>query len=216
MPIEYKSLKAKQRELRAQFSEALRLRVHRAISWLGRAESEKDDLDVKFILLWIAFNAAYADEITYEDSERSAFKSFFTALVSLDNDSKIYNAVWARFPQEIRLFLSNKHVYAPFWRFHNGDISCENWEERMRRELVKINQAVAKKETAEILTILCDRLYVLRNQLIHGGATWNSKINRTQVKDGAAILSYLVPIFVDIMLENPKHDWGKPFYGMVE
>ena len=32
-----------------------------------------------------------------------------------------------------------------------------------------------------------DRLYVLRNQLVHGGSTWNSGINRTQVRDGAAI-----------------------------
>ena len=36
------------------------LRVHRAISWIGRAEVCGTDADAKFIFLWIAFNAAYA------------------------------------------------------------------------------------------------------------------------------------------------------------
>ncbi|WP_425067816.1 hypothetical protein [Reyranella sp.] len=38
---------------------------------------------------------------------------------------------------------------------------------------------------------ILDRLYVLRNQLLHGGATWNSSVNRSQVRDGAAVLSRL-------------------------
>ena len=64
--------------------------------------------------------------------------------------------------------------------------------------------------------MLFDRLYVLRNQLVHGGATWNSSINRAQVKDGAAVLGWLLPVFIDIMLENPDQDWGKPFYPVVK
>ena len=56
----FKSLKEKQRAIRAHFPEALGLRVHRAISWLGRAEQAGDNHDVRFILLWVSFNAAYA------------------------------------------------------------------------------------------------------------------------------------------------------------
>jgi hypothetical protein len=58
--------------------------------------------------------------------------------------------------------------------------------------------------------------YVLRNQLIHGSATWNSKVNRSQVKDGAAVLGVLLPVFINIMMDNPDHDWGKPYYPVVE
>lgn len=36
------------------------LRVHRSISWIGRPEQATDD-DGRFIFLWIAFDAAYAD-----------------------------------------------------------------------------------------------------------------------------------------------------------
>jgi hypothetical protein len=113
--LDFNSLKEKQRALRSGFSDSLSLRVHRAISWFGRAEAESDDLDVRFILLWIGFNAAYASDIDAESDERGAFKAYFDTLVALDRTHRIYDAVWARFSQEIRLLLANKYVFAPFW-----------------------------------------------------------------------------------------------------
>lgn len=56
-------LKEKQRSLRDGFQKPLGLRVHRALSWLRRAEVEDGDHDVRFILLWIGFNAAYAGDV---------------------------------------------------------------------------------------------------------------------------------------------------------
>lgn len=38
------------------------LRKHRALSWLRRAEAAGVDDNVAFICLWIAFNAAYAQD----------------------------------------------------------------------------------------------------------------------------------------------------------
>ena len=57
-----------------------------------------------------------------------------------------------------------------------------------------------------------DRLYVLRNQILHGGSTWNGSLNRMQVQAGALIMAFLVPLFVDLMLEHPIADWGSPYY----
>ena len=65
-------------------------------------------------------------------------------------------------------------------------------------------------------SMLFDRLYVLRNQLVHGGATWNSSVNRDQVRDGARTLGFLVPIFVDLMMDNQGENWGLPYYPVVE
>ena len=56
MDINYQSLKAQQREQRDGYSINLGLRVHRALSWLNRAEQAHDDQDAQFIFLWIAFN----------------------------------------------------------------------------------------------------------------------------------------------------------------
>ena len=215
--MNFAELKEKQRRLREQFSEPLGLRVHRAISWLGRAEDEGEDQDVQFILLWIGFNAAYAGDLREElPGERSNFRNFFEALVSLDKSSRIYDLVWERFSQEIRVLLDNRYVFSPFWAHHNGQAGYADWESRLSHAKKIAAQAVMTKDTAKILMIVFDRLYVLRNQMVHGGATWNSSVNRSQVRDGVSILSSLLPIFIDIMLENHDYDWGQPLYPVIK
>ena len=214
---QFHGLKDKQRAMRDGFPDGLTLRVHRALSWLGRAEAEHDDDDIRFILLWVGFNSAYASDVSAElASERGAFRSFFETLVFLDGDRRIYNAVWQRFSQEIRLLLSNKYVFQPFWNHQNGVPGYGDWADKLASSQRAIAAAMAQQDTPRILSVLFDRLYVLRNQLVHGGATWNSKVNRDQVRDGAAVLGFLLPIFIDIMMDNAGHNWGIPFYPVVE
>ena len=213
---EFNRLKDKQRLLREGFPEALALRVHRALSWLGRAVNEDEDIDLKFIVLWIGFNAAYANELNMElNSERGSFRSFFEMLVMLDKEQKIYNAVWKRYSQEIRLLLENKYVFAPFWQYQNGVSEYDNWEERLASSRRVIASALTQRDTSLILSVLFDRLYVLRNQVMHGGATWNSSVNRSQIRDGSAVMDTLLPIFIELMMDHPQREWGKPFYPVV-
>ena len=49
-------------------------------------------------------------------------------------------------------------------------------------------------QIATVLAIVLARLYTVRNQLIHGGATWQGSVNRDQIRDGTAILNDFVPI----------------------
>lgn len=221
-PLHPENLKAKQRELREGFPTPLTLRVHRAISWLRRAEDSHDDLDVRFILLWIGFNAAYAGDLDQAldearpGSERERFDAFFAALVDMDKSNRIYDAIWKRFGQEIRMLLDNRYVFAPFWRFQSGEFGGAGWEIRFDDAKRAANKALADRNTPLVLSILFDRLYVLRNQLVHGGATWNSGANRNQVRDGAALLGCLLPVFVDLMMDNPGREWAMPNYPVVE
>ena len=71
------------------------------------------------------------------------------------------------------------------------------------------------RDTARVLRILFDRLYVLRCQMMHGATTWNSSVNRTQVENGAAVLAALLPEMIDLMLDNPGIDWGTPHYPVI-
>lgn len=73
--LSFARLKAKQRSIRESFPQNFGLRVHRSISWIGRAENEEQDLDARFLFYWIAFNAAYADERDVR-GEREAFAWF--------------------------------------------------------------------------------------------------------------------------------------------
>ena len=102
----------------------LSLRVHRALSWLKRAE-QSEDLDGQFIFLWIAFNAAYATEIddSLRASEKSSFSQFLEKLCDLDTNRSLESLAWTEFPGSIRLLLNNPFVFQAFWDYHNGKIS---------------------------------------------------------------------------------------------
>lgn len=220
-PLHSEALKEKQRALRDGFQMALTLRVHRSLSWLRRADAEEEDQDVRFILLWIGFNAAYAGDLDIAASggpegERGAFQAFFSTMVGFDKKHRIYDMVWQRFPQEIRVLLDNRYVFQPFWQHHNGLFGYADWPARLERARTAIGRALREHDTARILAILFDRLYVLRNQLVHGGATWNSDVNRAQVRDGAALLGCLLPIFIDLMMDNPAHEWPMPHYPVID
>ncbi|MCB1330796.1 MAG: DEAD/DEAH box helicase [Maritimibacter sp.] len=128
----------------------------------------------------------------------------------------LYQSVWTTFAGTIRVFLENPYVFSPFWKHHNGEAEYTDWEDRFRRAKHAFNGALMRKDTAVILSMLFDRLYVLRNQVLHGGSTWNSSVNRDQIRDAATILGTIVPIMLDLMMDNPHEDWGRPFYPVVE
>lgn len=217
--LSHATLKAKQRAIRADFPQTMGLRAHRAISWVGRAETCGEDDDARFIFLWIAFNAAYADEQEFQavvPGERAAFVDYFGRLVALDVDQRIYKALWQRFSGPVRMLMENRYVFNPFWQYHNGIDGFEDWKNRFKNSARAFAQAFQAGDSARVLSFVFDRLYVLRNQLVHGGSTWNSSVNRAQVRDGAEILGFLMPVFIDIMMDNPNENWGKPFYPVVE
>ena len=214
--VTLEALQSTWERVHAALPEHLALRMRRALSWLERAEKEKDDDDAAFIFYWIAFNAAYGRDRQrdFGADERDRFAGFFETLLSLDRGNTVYDAIWRRFPNSIRVLLDNRYVFQPFWNHHAGR-GYDNWEssfERMRREA---HCALARRDTPVILKTVFDRLYVLRNQLMHGGATWQSSVNRAQVRDGARIMAFLVPLFVDLMMSNPEVDWGPPDYPVV-
>ncbi|MCV2890680.1 HEPN domain-containing protein [Ruegeria aquimaris] len=216
--LTFRALKEKQRAIRTGFPEAMGLRIHRAISWIGRAEACGEDEDARFIFLWIAFNAAYADEREFQSvalGERSAFSEYFGKLVTHDEGLRIYKALWQRFSGPVRMLMQNRFVFNPFWQHQNGIKGFEDWEDKFLISSRSFGQAFQDGDCVRVLSFVFDRLYVLRNQLVHGGSTWNSGVNRAQVRDGAAILSFLLPVFVDLMMDNPREDWGRPFYPVI-
>lgn len=166
----YTELKEKHRSLGYGFHQNLALRTHRALSWLDRAEQSEDDLDTQFIFLWISYNAVYATDIDeqYCTSEKGMFEAFFKKLVELDSDNQLYSLVWSEFSGSIRVLLDNQYIFQPFWNFHNGKISEDEWKERFNASKGKAAQGLGRKDTVLVLSIVFRRLYTLRNQLVHG------------------------------------------------
>lgn len=221
----YDALKAKHRRVRELpgFPHATTMRVHRALSWVQRAEREisgkvGNDPDAAFLFYWIAFNATYAVPLGTEDSvsERSLFERFFVRVLSKDQSAALYDSLWSRYSGPIRSLLANQFVYQQFWNHQRGLPEAANWRERFARANRRAWQAMADQRTDKFLSILFSRLYVLRNQIVHGGATWNSQRNRGQVRDGALILGLVVPQLIDLMMDHPDLQWGDPAFPVVE
>ncbi|KFN44260.1 HEPN domain-containing protein [Arenimonas metalli] len=209
------ALKEQLRAVGETMPEPTRIRIHRAISWLARAEAENDDPDARFLFLWIAFNAAYAREFGKEQTERDQLKTYFASVLALDNRKQLHAVLFREFSGAIRTLIENKFVFEPFWRALRDHDGSGRWEQQFAASRTAAMKALMGQQTDVVLSILFDRLYVLRNQLAHGGATWNSKTNRAQVRDSTHMLAAIVPVLVGLMLESPQANFGEIMYPVV-
>jgi hypothetical protein len=203
------------RKLKAsKLPETLTIRIHRAISWLKSAEKQDGNLDMKFISLWIALNTCYAVDFNGISSkpERAKLRDFTSSLVLYDR-SRLYNLFWEKFSGPVRMLIENKFVYEKFWEFNRGEI--QDYLTPFNKSITIAHNCLSKENIEGLLEIVLERLYTLRNSIVHGGATYNSKLNRTQLRDASNIMQLLVPIIIDIMMENSNHDWGEIAYPVV-
>ena len=100
-------------------------RMQRVMSWIECA-AKADDNDARFIFYWIAFNAAYRrrdrkQEDGRDVEERKAFEEYFDNILHLDTDNAIRHAIREQFAGPVRIFLDNRYVFHPFWKYHNND-----------------------------------------------------------------------------------------------
>jgi hypothetical protein len=212
------TLKTRQRQEREGWDSNAALRIHRALSWLHRAAREQNDPDARFLFLWIAFNAAYANELDQPQkfSERWMFREFIERLCRADKDGKLYELVWKKFSSSIRLLLDNQFVFQPFWDHLAGRLDEQSWLSQFDRSRQQAKEALARQDTATVLATVLDRLYTLRNQLVHGGATWNSQVNRQQIRDACAMMEALVPVTIELMMDTADESWGQACYPNIK
>ena len=182
----------------------------------SRAEQCSDE-DSRFIFLWISFNAAYAQEIpdNRRESERDRYAEFLGKLEALDTDKALEKLAWNEFSGAFRVLLKNPYVFGLFWEFQRGNATQDEWEAAFRSANAAANAALSRGETAVVFSVVLSRLYVLRNQLVHGGATWNGSVNRDQLRDACSIMSKFVPTVIELMMDTPSTLWGDPVFPVV-
>ncbi|OTG83980.1 HEPN domain-containing protein [Acinetobacter sp. ANC 4648] len=192
------------------------LRIHRGLSWFKRAVQLDDDLDMKFICLWISFNAIYAQELVVTQ-DKPTFRTFLEAIFQADAEHRIDYLLWEKMSLPIRVLLNHPYAFQEFWDYQNNKISQFSWKKEFEQEKQKVYQALQKKDSVDILCMLFSRLYTLKQQILSGGVTYKSSVNRQQLQDSCNILSAFIPIFIRLLLENAQTlDLEKPFYPVVQ
>ena len=213
--------------------------MRRAESWLARAdraarEGEKagDGADgvgfacERFLFLWISFNAAYGYEVIEDETrasypkEKEKFTKFFYEVVRRDREGIIRNILWEQYSGPVRVLLRNKYVFKLFWESVRGTPGGLEWKQQFDKEKRHANRALANGNVDRVLEIVFRRLYVLRNQIFHGGTTFAAGWGGDQVRDGSRIMAALVPAILAIMradiAANPDTDtWGKVAYPRI-
>lgn len=187
------------------------LRIHRAISW-GKAAEKAEGLDEKFIFYWISLNAVYSDDNLKSEPERTVRKEFFKKISEIDKENTVKNALYD-IQNQLRVFVDNNYIHEDYWKSENGEITKEQFEQRKLNIFNKIYSGLVDDEyEVEVLDYLFALMAILRNQIFHGLATYNSSVNREQVHSGEIILERLLPLLVEIVTKHDEIDWGKTCY----
>ena len=210
------------RLLRAQISqrEQNKIRMQRAWSWHARSKKVQFD-DEKFIFLWIAFNAAYGTElpdarVNEKILERYRFRDFVREIVKRDNENAIGTTLWTKFSGPVQMLLKNEFVFCPFWNWVQGRQEGKDWESKFNKKNQQVYKALGNNDVSGVLEEVLSRLYVLRNQIFHGGKTFDKSLGQEQVRDGSRIMEALVPLILQIMQDDIDDEksgsdtvWGK-------
>lgn len=184
------------------------IRMHRAFSWLSRADEcdETGDNDVKLMCLWIAFNALYNqwDASAREPKpDRLGWSHFISRIAGLDKGG-LLGAFLLEQQSLVYSILESEHLNQWFWEDPNATRAAQ--AKKARRVAPSL---YLEHKWASITEYAVDRVYLLRCQLVHGAASVDSQLNREPLEHCTRFLRGLVSTTAMIIIENgASEDWG--------
>ncbi len=207
------------------------VRIQRALSWLSRErELKQNDPDITFILHWIAFEALYGtdDEIYQQKKNHTAdqIMNFVNSLEIREDDRlRLVTTVRQVWESVIHLF-ENQFIDPECWsRYYQGTTKAGRKHNPFAKKSEPIRKSVLKdpQQFDQFLKKMFSRLYLLRNQLFHGNASYKggSESQRSdQINHGSKVMYQLIPVVIRIMLDALEHypekeGWGKIPYPRI-
>lgn len=197
----------------------LRVRVHRAcvaLSEAERIESIQDSrvaLDAGLVLRWISLNALYGqwdNQSGMPMRDRVSLDSFTSRVAAIDSGGRIA-AVLGLLDVEAQTLLESTFLTQRFWQ----DQEWENVRPKKGRYRSYRDDRISGR-IANPLHQLLIVVYFLRCQIVHGGATLGSDVNRVTVEPASRVLALLSSHLLAIAVEHGvKMEWGTLCYPPV-
>jgi len=186
----------------AETHDAIRLRMHRAFSWMRKAQEFEipENADARLIFSWIGLNTLYAkwdSNIDDREPEWKVREEFLRWIVKKDVRGRIQGVILEKRKHCDRL-LSEEHLINSYW----GN-PTEQEARKARTKPRKIGKHYHDAEDViNVLIPLTKCVTMLRSQLVHGMSTYGSSANRDVVEAGAKVVFDLVLTLLQVIAED--------------
>lgn len=186
-----------------------KVRIYRALSW-GQASMLENRLDDKLIKLWISFNSLYGSGFV----DKKEVRAFLESLISVDN-KKIFKNKLMLMSNEIKNFISIPELYDVYW---SDEKLGRREREAKAQQIIERNKSkyllfVSNGNNAnEILEDVFYLIYLLRNQIFHGSAAYDSEENKVLKQRSINMLEAFIPDIIEIMIDNYDYNWHEVKY----
>lgn len=184
------------------------IRFHRACSWLQRVEDaeEHEALDLLLLSLWTSFNALYGQwdgERQEPVSDVDCWQHFLDRMLVLDKDGLIQDKL-EEHKKLVMVLFDDEYLSRFFWQE-----PTDQRAKRVRRTRLEAQAWYIEKNWTMVLQRLFERIYLLRCQLVHGAATYDSSFNRTAIRRCIQMMDHLLRTFLGVWVRwGADEDWG--------
>jgi hypothetical protein len=186
------------------------IRMHRAISWLFACENG-ENVDLSFLSAWIGFNACYSvPPENAGETENARMWKFLQEVIEQDDHRLIASYIFEEQIGLIDSLMSIQYLFKQFWiSIH---VQEEGWDAEYEIQNTRLLIDRDQRNTLSHCNAIVQRVYVLRNQVIHGGATFESSMNREQMNICNQFMHGLLLRIINVMMKKPLYDWGSTNY----
>lgn len=190
----------------------IRVRLHRCWSWLQRIEDlDKAGLgadDPRLIYAWIAMNSLYGrwdDRAREPVSDRHALDTFCRRLLERDRDRRIAGLLTAQ-RELVKAIAGDEYLSRYFWQDPG-----EGEARRAQNHARHLGSWYVEGRFGAVLDLVLQRVYMARCQLVHGAATYDSRLNRQAVHQSAGFLCLFLQAASLVIID---HVWAEDWSGL--
>lgn len=174
---------------------------------MQRAEDAfKEDSDLALLSHWIAFNALYGQwsaERKETLPDNASWKGFIERIHKIDNEGTIEEVLSSNKRLVMKIF-EDEYLSRFFW----ADPS-EKRAGQSKQIMYDSQTWFLQRKWLLIMDRLLERIYLLRCQLVHGAATYNSSLNRIAIRHCYLALDHLLRAILQVWIKwGVDEDWG--------
>ena len=170
--------------------------------------------DPKLIYFWTAHNSLYGrwDAQAREPiGDRYSLGAFTKRIMDFDQDGLIPQLLTEQ-REEVKAIVGNEFLNKYFWQDPSEDEA-----RRAQNKARKLPSMHFEGRFESILSMTIERVYFIRCQLVHGAATFDSKLNREAVARCGEFLGQYLHAISRIIIDHAwREDWDDLCYPPID